>query len=69
MEVRNYCGCCARVIRGVGALLSAEWCRDCSLHVAKEGQAYDRTYFAQTGRECPYQDGEVLDTVGKVLNE
>lgn len=46
----SYCGCCGT------ATINGNWCKRCSDHVLKLGGApWDRTWLAQTGRDCPYQ--------------
>lgn len=64
---RNYCGCCGREM---GYLWSQfhDFCVKCDPHVLKTGQLPDRTYYAQTGKECPYQMGGCLDYVKEVLD-
>lgn len=45
------CGCCGRP--------KAEneiWCVDCKEHVAVSGALWNRTYLAQFGEDCPFQD-------------
>ena len=55
-EPRDFCGCCGRP--SGNSWISEPWCRDCSGHVLKLGGAqWDRTWFAQTGQECPFQIG------------
>lgn len=52
----DYCGCCGREMRGGG------WfCRDCAGHVLPVNDGtfsgrspWDRTYFAQHKRDCPF---------------
>lgn len=46
-----FCGCCGNETDG------GDWCRKCRSHVAKTGTMYERTFYAQNGRECPYQVG------------
>ena len=46
----DYCGCC-----GTDDQVSGEWCRRCKAHVGTNGPAYDRTYRALNGTECPFQ--------------
>lgn len=44
------CGCCGREWTG-------DWCDKCRPHIPKAFGAppWDRTYFAQHGRDCPFQ--------------
>lgn len=46
------CGCC-----GEQVLDDEMWCANCCPHVLSEGAWEDRTYWAQYGRECPFQVG------------
>jgi hypothetical protein len=44
------CGCCGRAIAE-----SKSWCRPCEGHLAPDDRpVFDRTYFAQHQRPCPY---------------
>ena len=50
MTDRNdYCGCC-----GVELVGGDMWCVHCRSHVLVYGAPWDRTYFAQYGKECPH---------------
>lgn len=51
---RDYCGCCGRDIGPESGNISEPWCRDCRKHVKAWGPQFSRTFFALTGRECPY---------------
>lgn len=32
------------------------WCDECAVdHIGESGKLEDRTYFAQFGKDCPYQ--------------
>jgi len=46
------CGCCGHELSGPGEV----WCDPCKLHVGHFGPLEDRTYYARTGRNCPYQN-------------
>ena len=55
---RSYCGCCSGDLDDS----RSDWCNRCHPHVLSDTRPdrtfrpqYDRTYFAQFGRECPYQ--------------
>ena len=51
----DYCGCCGRLInRGDHGNV---WCKRCKAHVVPGGMTEDATYFAQHGRQCPWQIG------------
>ena len=51
-----YCGCCGNTIGpGVDPIW---WCEACEPHIGASGHAWERTYFALTGKPCPYQVGE-----------
>jgi len=46
----NYCGCCGRPTSNY------IWCDDCKAHIADHHRDFhERTYFAQHGKDCPYQ--------------
>jgi hypothetical protein len=56
----DYCGCCGRECKG-------EWCADCKAHLrqltlrpglgcALDNAPWERTYYAQFGEDCPYQE-------------
>jgi hypothetical protein len=51
---QDYCGCCGRECRR-GHL----WCQDCEAHLLpsepRHRFSHERTYFAQHGKECPFQ--------------
>lgn len=49
-EADDYCGCCGR--------LSPDYlfCEACHQHVAREGHLWERTWFAQHGTDCPFQE-------------
>lgn len=49
------CGCCGNPVGFVRDQFDREWCKNCEGHVLSYGQMYDRTYFAQFNRECPYE--------------
>ncbi len=55
MESEWFCGCC-----GDETVEPFTWCVRCESHVAPaDGRpAWDRTHFATTGRDCPYQVGK-----------
>ncbi len=49
------CGCCGRIIK------NSEWCKDCIGHLRIDDKGvhrapWDRTYFAQHGATCPFED-------------
>ena len=49
---QTFCGCC-------GTLSKGEFCVKCRQHVLPingNRHAWERTYFAQFGQDCPYQD-------------
>jgi hypothetical protein len=48
----DYCGCCGQP---AGAGGDALWCEPCRDHVGAVGHPWDRTFFALTGAECPFQ--------------
>ena len=55
MSNGNFCGCCGRSIP------YGEWCLKCSQHLLPEKShlpPWERTYFAQHGKDCPFQDEE-----------
>lgn len=60
MAERHYCGCCGDEI-GAGTRSDPLWCDRCKVHVKGPGPygtpAWDRTWFAQTKTDCPYQVG------------
>lgn len=47
------CGCCGRTIA------AGNWCADCLEHVTHHGQQHMRTYLAQHGVDCPFQDDSI----------
>lgn len=49
----TYCGCCGAQLPILS--IGDEWCKNCKLHVGSYGELYNRTYFALTGHECPYE--------------
>lgn len=52
MKQEFYCGCCGRQI-GEREL----WCRDCTAHVKHTSEPiWERTYFAQYGKDCPFTE-------------
>ena len=51
--MNQYCGCCGS--KRVGEL--EDWCAACKEHVAKGGSLWDRTYFAQHDKPCPFTQG------------
>ena len=53
-----YCGCCGREI-GAGTRTDPEWCADCKPHLRRGPlfAPWQRTYFAQHGKDCPWQVG------------
>ena len=51
--MKEYCGCCGREARR-GAGYDGMWCVLCKMHVLRFGHLEDRTYFAQTGKPCPF---------------
>jgi hypothetical protein len=57
MGERHHCGCCGNEI-GAGTRTDPEWCARCKPHIANgQRPAWEKTHFAQTGRDCPYQVG------------
>lgn len=56
MTEQDYCGCCGRATGG-------PWCLGCRTHISPRQTLplWDRTYFAQTGLDCPLQVGGELD--------
>lgn len=48
------CGCCGREIGEI-----AEWCKDCEKHVTKAVDPWDRTYFAQFNKGCPFAENRL----------
>lgn len=58
MAERHYCGCCGNEIRQYDLRTDPSWCERCKPHLATGPMpSWDRTHFAQTGRDCPYQGG------------
>lgn len=59
---RLYCGCCGNPI-GANARTDNDWCSRCRPHIARARRevggcftpVWERTYFAQTGEDCPWQ--------------
>lgn len=49
-QALDCCGCCGREIGETQI-----WCADCDRHIAKHGELWDRTYWAQYGKACPFQ--------------
>jgi len=52
MKTQDYCGCCGNEVP------YGEWCLKCTAHLkpAERGLSmWDRTYFAQHGKDCPFQ--------------
>lgn len=49
----GYCGCCGGDLDGNSDL----WCKRCADHVLPDRgvRLWDRTYFAQHGKDCPFQ--------------
>jgi hypothetical protein len=48
----DHCGCCGRPIS------NQEWCTDCAKHLLPYQRGlppWDRTYFAQHGKDCPFE--------------
>lgn len=59
MAEPHFCGCCGNQIVRPGRL--SNWCGPCRKHVltgrAADGKPpWDRTYFAQHGEPCPYEE-------------
>ena len=55
MKHKDYCGCCGNEIP------YGEWCLKCSRHLVPERRGlapWDRTYFAQFAKACPYEETE-----------
>ena len=57
----NYCGCCGQPYRDEG--IRPWFCEKCSAHVLDDTDnqggyrhIWDRTWIAQYGTDCPYQD-------------
>lgn len=49
----NYCGCCGRINNGA----DTHFCRDCLAHTLPANQSAEyRTWFAQHGTACPFED-------------
>lgn len=46
-EFADYCGCCGNPCVG-------DWCCGCASHVTRWGPPWERTYFAQHDKECPF---------------
>ena len=51
----SFCGCCGRQIK------SDYWCKDCVKHLLpRKGRCvngpWDRTYYAQYNKNCPYSE-------------
>jgi len=59
-----YCGCC-------GNDSYYPWCNDCTHHVLPEQDGFpeERTYFAQHGEPCPYQEQNPYRTEIRTLEE
>lgn len=52
MNGTNFCGCCGRE-SGMH-----DWCKRCVAHILPQRfgfAAWDRTYYAQHQRDCPFQ--------------
>lgn len=47
----SYCGCCGQPCHETG-----DWCDPCAEHVGYSGPPWERTYFAVTGKPCPFED-------------
>lgn len=53
MKHESYCGCCGTEIQ------HGDWCLKCSQHLLPANRGlpiWERTYFAQFGKDCPYQE-------------
>lgn len=56
-----FCGCCGNGI-GRSTRSDPDWCRRCKPHVRTYPASlppWERTYYAQHKRDCPYQVGGV----------
>lgn len=51
-----YCGCCGNEI-GRSTRTDPDWCQRCRPHIKgyTDAPVWDRTYFAQFKRDCPFQ--------------
>lgn len=57
-----YCGCCGNEI-GQSTRSDPDWCRRCVPHIIAKRRditgcyspSWERTWFAQTGQDCPFQ--------------
>jgi hypothetical protein len=56
-DVYYFCGCCGGDIDVDGDI--EDWCRLCEEHVLSEGALWNRTFYAQWKRPCPYQPIEI----------
>jgi len=51
VKQQNYCGCCGNEIP------FGDWCLKCTKHILQNRyiSIWERTYFAQYNKDCPYQ--------------
>ena len=58
MGDEQFCGCCGEQI-GAGSTTDTLWCKRCKPHTKgyTDAAAWDRTYFAQHKKPCPFQVG------------
>ena len=54
MSMEHGCGCCGRLL--LSPRRDALWCADCEKHVSRAFHMCDRTWFAQTGTQCPFSE-------------
>ncbi len=57
-EEGTYCGCCGRDIEE-----RAMWCGDCLSHVTNTGPFWDRTYYGQFERTCPFEIANAAESL------
>jgi len=56
-----YCGCCGRR-SGEGSDPTFFWCAKCRKHVLDYGPPWEKTYYAQRGKDCPFsQKAKAMD--------
>jgi hypothetical protein len=55
----TWCGCCGRAYNDRNGTES--WCDNCVGHVSQDetSQPWDATFYALTGKPCPYQVNEI----------
>ncbi|MFR9807092.1 hypothetical protein ACL02T_33065 [Pseudonocardia sp. RS010] len=63
MREQLYCGCCGTEL-GRSTRSDPDWCKRCLPHIKRHTEAplWERTYFAQHKRDCPFQASSSGDT-------